>query len=119
LQLEIFYRDHQREQRGLALPEPADLVEILSPAAERLLKRAWTRRVNLQRLRLRAGRLYPRSEQLCWWDVDRTRSRQLACAEDGIRLRFGPGALIRGCRLSMLKNESAPLKDGAKTFTVG
>jgi len=102
LTLELRYTDRAESRYSLDLPEPACTEDDALPRLPALLKSAWTRRVRLRAMTLRAGRVYRPGTQLALFDLnaeERERRRRAAAVLDAVRRRFGAGALVRGADL--------------------
>jgi hypothetical protein len=99
LTLELRYTDRAESRSSLDLPEPCCTEDDALPRLGELLRSAWTRRVRLRAMTLRAGRVYRPGAQLELFSPraeERERQRRVAAVLDGLRGRFGPAALMRG-----------------------
>ena len=100
---DALFREHQAKSRGsLELAEPSCVEEDALPRLPELLRRAWTRRVRLRAMTLRADRVYRPGAQLPLFDLNeeqRERRRRAAAVLDAVRRRFGAAALVRGADL--------------------
>lgn len=102
LTLELRYTDRAESRSSLDLPEPCCTEDDALPRLGELLRSAWTRRVRLRAMTLRAGRVYRPGAQLELFSPnaeERERQRRVAAVLDGLRGRFGPAALMRGADL--------------------
>lgn len=102
LTLELRYTDRAESRCSLDLPEPSCTEDDALPRLPGLLRDAWTRRVRIRAMTLRAGRVYRPGAQLELFDADpgeRERRRRVAAVLDALRGRFGPRALVRGADL--------------------
>lgn len=102
LTLELRYTDRAESRSSLDLAEPTCLEDDALPRLPSLLENAWTRRVRLRAMTLRAGRVYRPGAQMPLFEInsaDRERRRRAAAVLDAVRRRFGPAALVRGADL--------------------
>jgi DNA polymerase-4 len=102
LTLRLRYTDREESERSIDLGAPSALESDAVPLLPGLLGAAWTRRVRLRALSLRAARLYRPSPQLSLFDFDATlREHQLklAATVDALRRLHGPAAVRRGWEL--------------------
>jgi len=102
LTLELRYTDRAESRYSLDLPEPSCTEDDALPRLPALLEGAWTRRVRVRAMTLRAGRVYRQGTQLALFDLNagqRERRRRTAAVLDAVRRRFGPKALVRGADL--------------------
>jgi nucleotidyltransferase/DNA polymerase involved in DNA repair len=102
LTLELRYTDRAESRYSLDLPEPSCTEDDALPRLPALLEGAWTRRVRVRAMTLRAGRVYRPGMQLALFDLtagQRERRRRAAAVLDAVRRRFGAGALVRGADL--------------------
>ncbi|MEX1117737.1 MAG: PHP domain-containing protein, partial [Terrimicrobiaceae bacterium] len=126
LEVRIRYNDFDDARRSESFPEPTDLESDVYPVIDRLLRRAWERRVSLRLVGLKFSNLYAAGFQdtlALGWDsppqppekvceespsyhIPRGRRHDVAKAVDRIREDHGAGAILRGHDLF--------LKDGRK-----
>lgn len=102
LALELRYTDRAESRYSLDLPEPTCTEDDALPRLGELLRGAWTRRVRIRAMTLRAGRVYRPGSQLELFDAGaetRERRRRAAAVLDSLRSRFGPRALVRAADL--------------------
>ncbi|MCS7042401.1 MAG: hypothetical protein NZR01_06375 [Bryobacteraceae bacterium] len=102
LTLELRYTDRAESRDSLDLPEPSSTEQDALPRLGELLRGAWTRRVRIRAMTLRASRIYRPGAQLELFAADdpqRERLRRAAAVLDSVRGRFGPRALVRGADL--------------------
>ncbi len=102
LTLELRYTDRAESRHSLDLAEPSCTEDDALPLLPALLEGAWTRRVRLRAMTLRAGRVYRPGTQLALFEMNaeqRERRRRAAAVLDAVRKRFGAGALVRGTDL--------------------
>jgi nucleotidyltransferase/DNA polymerase involved in DNA repair len=102
LSLELRYTDRQESSRSLDLAEPTALEGETFHMLPQLLQGAWTRRVRLRALTLRAGRVYRPSPQLELFAPAaprHERDRKLAAVIDRLRREHGAAIVQRGDEL--------------------
>lgn len=102
LTLELRYTDRAESRYSVDLSEPSCTEDDALPLLPALLEGAWTRRVRLRAMTLRAGRVYRPGTQLTLFDLNaeqRERRRRAAAVLDAVRKRFGAAALVRGADL--------------------
>lgn len=112
LTLELRYTDRAESRYSLDLPEPSCTEDDALPRLPAMLEGAWTRRVRIRAMTLRAGRVYQPGTQLALFEInaeERERRRRAAAVLDAVRKRFGAGALVRGADL--LDKTLAPARD--------
>jgi len=99
--LELVYTDRDESKKSYDFAEPTALDTDLLAILPRLLDGAWSRRVRLRALTLRAARPYPRSSQLDLFDATprRAANLRLSAVIDGLRRRHGATAVLRGYEL--------------------
>lgn len=96
--LKLRYADFRTVTRSVTLPERTDLdAEVFSAAGE-LLAKAWTRRLKIRLVGVRLSDLCGGGWQagLALGGPDRARLKRLYTAMDGIRERYGNGAVAGG-----------------------
>jgi len=100
IEVRIRYNDMEECRRSASLYEPTDLETDLYSTIERLLKKAWERRVSLRLVALKLSHVYPAIHQtglgLVGAGQDRPERRRLADAVDRIREEHGEYAVRRG-----------------------
>ena len=99
LTLSLRYTDRDESERSLTLNEPTALEIDIEPSLPGLLRGAWTRRVRLRALTLRASRLYQPSAQLSLFGPPAARRPEafaLAHAIDRLRCTYGESIVHRG-----------------------
>ena len=100
LTLALRYTDREESERSVNLPEPTGLETDFFPCLPDLLRSAWSRRVRLRAITLRAGRVYRPSPQMELFSEDgHGGAVPLQATIDKLRLAFGPSAVIRGYAL--------------------
>ena len=101
LTLALRYTDREESERSITLAEPTNLETDFRASLPSLLRAAWTRRVRLRALTLRAGNLYRPSPQLELFDSAPLREREarLAAAIDHLRGLFGTATVKHGYEL--------------------
>jgi nucleotidyltransferase/DNA polymerase involved in DNA repair len=104
LTLSLRYTDRDESERSLMLAEPTALELDIEPSLPGLLRGAWTRRVRLRAMTLRASRLYQPSPQLTLFGPPAARRPEalaLACAIDRLRKVYGEGIVNRGASIPL------------------
>ncbi|MGC4049462.1 MAG: hypothetical protein QM757_08125 [Paludibaculum sp.] len=104
LALEVRYTDHEESRKSLELAEPTALESETFALLPGLLEGAWTRRVRLRALRLKAGRVYRPSPQMDLFAPDSTRREhdlKLAAIVDRLRREHGASIVRRGDELQL------------------
>ena len=99
LTLSLRYTDRGESERTLTIAEPTALEVDIEPALAGLLRGAWTRRVRLRAMTLRASRIYQPSPQLSLFGpvaARRPEALALACAIDRLRRTYGEAIVHRG-----------------------
>jgi DNA polymerase-4 len=100
LTLALRYTDRQEAERSVSLPEPTALETDFFPHLPELLRSAWSRRVRLRAVTLRAERAYRPSPQMALFpDGGRAGGMSLQVTIDRLRRVFGESAVIRGYAL--------------------
>ena len=111
----VKYNDFDSNQRSESLDEPTDLASDLYSVADRLLKRAWERRVSLRMVLLRLSSVYdalPALElPLSANEVPRVTQVRIAAVVDDLRARFGSGVIMHGHDLWLAEQEGKPRSD--------
>jgi DNA polymerase-4 len=98
LTLLLRYTDREESKRSLDLPEPSAFEMDFFPSLPGLLRAAWTRRVRLRAITLRAGRIYRPSPQLSLFPRSGKNAAmaRLAATIDRLRRVFGESAVMYG-----------------------
>lgn len=99
LTLAIRHIDYVTTQASHTLAEPSNLDPAFVPEVRRLLKRAWTRRVQLNQVRVQIDSLYPDWNQGSLFSTRTERQRQLYAVQDALNARFGGQVLGPANRL--------------------
>ncbi|MBI4890595.1 MAG: hypothetical protein HY821_08210 [Acidobacteria bacterium] len=102
LTLELRYTDRAESRKSLDMNEPTALEGEALPLVPELLSGAWTRRVRLRAMALRAGRVYRPSAQMDLFAPEgekREQAMKLAAAIDRLRREHGLGIVLRGSEL--------------------
>jgi DNA-directed DNA polymerase III PolC len=111
----VKYNDFDKNQRSESLDEPTDLASDLYAICDRLLTRAWERRVSLRMVLLRLSQVYdalPALElSLCETEVPRATQSRVASVIDDLRTRFGPGIIMHGHDLWLSRRDGKPRSD--------
>jgi len=117
LTLELVYTDRDESRRNYDFPEPVALDTDAFPVLPQLLEAAWSRRVRLRALTLKAGRVYRPSAQLELFAPATPRREynvKLASTIDLLRRLHGPSAVLRGYELEAGPHSDEPAtRDGA------
>jgi DNA polymerase-4 len=98
LALEVRYTDREESRKTVELAEPTALEAETFHLLPELLKGAWTRRVRLRALQLKAGRVYRPSAQMDLFAPaaeKRALSLKLAGVIDRLRREHGAGIVLR------------------------
>ena len=101
--IELVYTDREESRRNYDFTEPVALDTDVFPVLPQLLEAAWSRRVRLRALRLKAGRVYRPSPQLELFapvSPRREYDARLARTIDLLRRLHGPAAVLRGYELA-------------------
>lgn len=104
LTLEVRYTDREESRRSVELAEPTALEGETFGLLPGLLEGAWTRRVRLRALTLRANRIYRPSPQMDLFAPDsgrREHDMKLAAIVDRLRREHGAAIVRRGDELQM------------------
>lgn len=110
VEVHLRYNDMEQSRRGESLDEPTDLETDVYGVIDRLLRRAWDRRVSLRLAGLKFSRLYPAMLRQAALDLpgtgyDREARRELARVMDEAKERYGAGSVMRGHQLESKKDE--------------
>jgi nucleotidyltransferase/DNA polymerase involved in DNA repair len=113
--VEVKYNDFDRNQRSESLDEPTDLSSDLYSFCDRLLARAWERRVSLRMVLLRLSNVHaplsgldlPLNET----EIPRATQIKVAGVIDDLRARFGSGVIMRGHDLWLNRRDGKPRSD--------
>jgi DNA-directed DNA polymerase III PolC len=109
------YNDMEQSRRSESLDEPTDLETEVYPLIDRLVRRAWERRVSLRLAGLKFSRVYAGGPRQLALDLpgtgyDREARRELARVMDEAVSRYGAGAVVRGHALGSVKDEGRRMK---------
>ena len=100
LTVKVRYNDMAEDQAGESLPEPTDLETDVYGRIEKLLKKAWRRRVSLRLVSLRLSNVYDGvfGSELAWdrRAMQHDARRRLAAAVDQLRRCGGRQVILRG-----------------------
>ena len=101
VEVRLRYNDMEQSRRSESLTEPSDLETDIYGVIDRLVRRAWERRVSLRLVGLKLSRIYEGGWQqgvlnLPGTGYDRGVRRDLARVMDEAQAKYGPGALCRG-----------------------
>ena len=119
VEVRIRYNDFDEARRSESFAEPTDLESDVYPVIDRLLRRAWERRVALRLVGLKLSGLYGAvfQDTLDFWQLSaegvsgarvceepaRGRRHDLALTVDSIRERHGAASILRGHDLFLNK----------------
>ncbi|MBE2181535.1 MAG: PHP domain-containing protein, partial [Chthoniobacterales bacterium] len=105
----VRYNDMESSRRSESLGEPTDLETDVYGLIDRLLRRAWDRRVSLRLAGVKLSRVY--EGELCQGALDlpgtghdREVRRGLARVMDEARIKYGAGAVVRGHEVARKKS---------------
>lgn len=109
------YNDMEQSRRSESLDEPTDLETDVYSLIDRLVRRAWERRVSLRLAGLKFSRVYASGPRQLALDLpgtgyDREARRELARVMDEAASRYGAGAVVRGHALRSAKDEGRRMK---------
>lgn len=108
--LKLRYHDFQTVSRGVTLPLPTDVDDVLYETACMLLASAWTGRRKVRLVGVRASNLLRDSGyQLQLFEQETDKQARVARAIDDIRARFGAGAITRA---SLMEGRHPQRRDG-------
>lgn len=116
LTLELVYTDHEESRRNYDFSEPVSLDTEAFSALPQLLETAWSRRVRLRALVLKAGRVYRPTAQLDLFAPATPRreyNAKLASTIDLLRRLHGPSAVVRGYELESPAESTAATLNAA------
>jgi len=102
LSLQLRYTDRDETGRSVSAPEPTALEADFRPLLPGLLRGAWSRRVRLRAMTLRASRVYQPSPQLSLFAPPQAKRPTLALATaiDSLRRAYGEQIIRPGGRLA-------------------
>ena len=111
IEVRIRTNDFEEARRSESFLEPTDLESDVYPTLDRLLRKAWERRVTVRLAAVKFSNLYPATGQEvfdfrpmnggadfcgCLAEAPRGARRNLALAVDALRAALGPQAILRG-----------------------
>lgn len=110
VEVRVRYNDMEQSCRSESLGEPTDLETDVYGLMDRLLRRAWDRRVRLRLVGVKFSRMYGGVPRQLGLDLpgtgyDREVRRDLACVMDGMKLKYGRGAVMRGHQVAKKESE--------------
>ena len=126
VEVRLRYNDMEQSRRSESLDEPTDLETDVYGAIDRLVRRAWDRRVSLRLVGVKISRVYDGGGwhqaglDLPGTGYDREARRDLARVMDEAQIKYGCGSVVRGHQLpargSVQKKAgtSGPLVRGGK-----
>lgn len=90
----VRYTDMETAQASHSLADPSNLDGDFQQHIRPLMRRAWTRRVQLNQVRIQLSHLYPDWLQGDLFDPGRARQSVLCQLSDTLREQFGPRCLV-------------------------
>ena len=105
VEVRLRYNDMEQSRRSESLEEPTDLETDVYGVIDRLVRRAWDRRVSLRLVGLKLSRVYDGGGwrqtglDLPGTGYDKETRRVLARVMDEAKIRYGSGAVVRGHQL--------------------
>ena len=109
VEVRLRYNDMEQSRRSESLDEPTDLETDVYPLIDRLMKRAWDRRVSLRLVGLKFSRVYDGGGwhqaglDLPGTGYDRETRRELARVMDEARIKYGGGSVVRGHQIKSVQ----------------
>jgi DNA polymerase-4 len=99
LSVGVRYTDWEVAQASRSFPEPGNHDPMFTPHLRDLLRKAWTRRVKLNQIRIQLANLYPDWMQGDLLDPNRERQREICRIGDMLNEQFGRGTLVQASQL--------------------
>jgi Nucleotidyltransferase/DNA polymerase involved in DNA repair len=105
VEVRLRYNDMEQSRRSESLEEPTDLETDIYGVIDRLVRRAWDRRVSLRLVGLKLSRVYDGGGwrqtglDLPGTGYDKETRRVLARVMDEAKIRYGSGAVVRAHQL--------------------
>jgi len=102
VEVRLRYNDMEQSRRSESLEEPTDLETDVYGVIDRLVRRAWDRRVSLRLVGLKLSRVYDGGGwrqtglDLPGTGYDKETRRVLARVMDEARVKYGDGSVVRG-----------------------
>ena len=110
VEVRLRYNDMEQSRRSESLAEPTDVETDVYSLIDRLVARAWDRRVSLRLVGLKFSRVYAGGLHQAALDLpgtgyDRETRRDLVRVMDEVREKYGSRAVVRGHALERQKAE--------------
>lgn len=120
VEVRLRYNDMEQSRRSESLDEPTDLETDVYSVIDRLVRRAWDRRVSLRLAGLKFSRVYPAMLRQAALDLpgtgyDRETRRELVRVMDEAKVRHGSGSVVRGHQLEVKKSIRCSVFSGSRT----
>ena len=101
VEVRLRYNDMEQSRRSESVEEPTDLETDVYTLIDRLVRRAWDRRVSLRLVGLKLSHVYQVEVRQLALDLtgtgyDRETRRELARVMDEVKERYGSGSIVRG-----------------------
>lgn len=106
VRIKLRWPDFTTITRQSRLPQPSDVDREIFQGAVELLRSAWREGRKVRLLGVGVSDLGPPVRQLSLFDNTWQQDERLLHAVDAIRARYGPGALQRGSRLKLPREEA-------------
>ena len=116
VEVRLRYNDMEQSRRSESLEEPTDLETDVYGVIDRLVRRAWDRRVSLRLVGLKLSRVYDGGGwrqtglDLPGTGYDKETRRVLARVMDEARVKYGDGSVVRGHQVERKKDEGKRMK---------
>lgn len=120
MSLKLRYTDLHEVERSESLAEPSCLAEDFYPGLDRLLEKAWERRVRLRMVRVKLSGIYHHwpARTLLYTLEGKDKHERLQAVIADVQGRYGPKSLMRGhqwrrdlARRTGVPTQSSPPKD--------
>ena len=125
VEVRLRYNDMEQSRRSESLDEPTDLETDVYSLIDRLMKRAWDRRVSLRLVGLKLSRVYDgggwqqAALDLPGTGYDREIRRELARVMDEAKIRYGSGAVVRAHQLEARRSVKFSVSSVKKNPSAG
>ena len=109
VEVRLRYNDMEQSRRSESLEEPTDLETDVYGVIDRLVRRAWDRRVSLRLVGLKLSRVYDGGGwrqtglDLPGTGYERETRRVLARVMDEARVKYGAGSVVRGHQIKSVQ----------------
>ena len=109
VEVRLRYNDMEQSRRSESLGEPTDLETDVYGVIDRLVRRAWDRRVSLRLVGLKLSRVYDGGGwrqtglDLPGTGYERETRRVLARVMDEARVKYGAGSVVRGHQIKSVR----------------